>query len=236
MSKAVITPESKIEKESNTWLEKAKVIKIINQESLVAADFLAKEIKRHRTKTVEKELGESKASTWNAYQVANNLFNKYVNPLIAAEKAIKNEILVYNRKMEQIRHEAAEKAQREAEEAAQKERERLNAEAEKAADKGNVEEFERKSFEAEETTSDDFKPVTQPTQKAPTGTTIREKWVFEVTDLNALIKAVAEGKAPIDCLKANDVYIGQRTRSDKKNLKIPGVRVWDEGTVSMRTK
>lgn len=234
MSKEVITKEAEIEKECNVWLEKASAIKIVDQATLVVADTLAKDIKRHRTKTVEPELGPAKEAARKSWQIANDLFNKYVNPLKDAEKTIKDEIIVYNRKMEQVRWEAEEKAQREAEEKAREEKERLEKEAEQAATDGRTEEFEEKAAAAEQVTAEDYTPVARPAPANPKGTVVKDKWKAEVTDIWALIQAVAKDKNLINALQANEVYLGQRARSDKGSLKIPGVKVYNEGSVSIK--
>jgi hypothetical protein len=231
-TKEIIT--QKTQKEAGNWVEKAGKVAIVDQESLVAADAFAKDIKRFRL-GIEKEFKPNVENAFKTYKELKALMDKYCVPLKNAEQQIKNEMLVYSRKMEQIRKEAAEKAQKEAEEAAKKERERLEKEAEEAAAKGNVEEFEEKKSQSEEVTVMDHMPITQPGPASPKGTSIKGKWMAEVTDFEELVKAVAEGKAPIDCIMVNQTYINQRARSDKKNLKIPGVRVWDEGSVSMRT-
>jgi hypothetical protein len=56
----------------------------------------------------------------------------------------------------------------------------------------------------------------------------RDNWKAEVTDLMALVKAIAAGgpgAPPIQCLQANDVFLGQQARSMKNTLAYPGVKV-----------
>ena len=57
------------------------------------------------------------------------------------------------------------------------------------------------------------------------GISFRETWSAEVTDLRALVKAVAEGKAPLAYLQANSIAINQAARSLKTELNtIPGLK------------
>lgn len=57
------------------------------------------------------------------------------------------------------------------------------------------------------------------------GISYRENWNADVTDLLALVKAVADGKAPLAYLQANTVALGAAARSLKTELnRIPGVR------------
>jgi hypothetical protein len=62
---------------------------------------------------------------------------------------------------------------------------------------------------------------------APTkaqGTSIRDYYSAEVTDLMTLVKAVAEGKAPIEAVQANMTYLNGKARLEKGSMKIPGVQ------------
>ena len=52
-----------------------------------------------------------------------------------------------------------------------------------------------------------------------------DRYSAEVVDLMSLVKAVAEGKAPISAVCANEVYLGQWARMSKGAESIPGVRV-----------
>jgi len=60
-------------------------------------------------------------------------------------------------------------------------------------------------------------------QKAQ-GTSIRDYYSAEVTDLPTLVKAVAEGKAPIEAVQANMTYLNGKARLEKGSMKIPGVQ------------
>ena len=52
----------------------------------------------------------------------------------------------------------------------------------------------------------------------------RKNWGAEVFDLMALVKAVAEGKAPIQAIEANQVYLNAQARALKGVMNIPGVK------------
>ena len=52
-----------------------------------------------------------------------------------------------------------------------------------------------------------------------------DRFSAEVVDLMALVKAVADGKAPISAVCANEVYLGQWARMSKGTEAMPGVRV-----------
>ena len=80
-------------------------------------------------------------------------------------------------------------------------------------------------------------PVVAKTVPKVEGATIRTTWKHTVTDLKALCKAVAEGKAPITCIQANDVFLGQMARNGKGNIQYPGVSFYEEKSMTgARTK
>lgn len=59
------------------------------------------------------------------------------------------------------------------------------------------------------------------------GVTVSAKttWTWEVTDLLALVKAVAEGKAPITFLAANDRQIDAWVKQQQDKTNVPGIAV-----------
>jgi phage-related minor tail protein len=67
-----------------------------------------------------------------------------------------------------------------------------------------------------------------------TGPKVRAAWTFEVTDRMALIKAVAAGTVSAEAVMPNESYLRKRALADKATCNIPGVRVWDQGTVVQR--
>lgn len=216
------------------FVKEVKQWVIVDKKTFDEVDSKTKALKKIRL-LVKNLLEPEVKGIYKDYKDKKQVMDGFCDPLENIEKQKKQEMIAHERKMERIRQEAAEKAQKEAEEVARKERECLEKEAEEAAAAGDEEEFAEKTAQFEEVTAQDYTPVQQPSYMPPKGTSIKEKWLFAVTDFEVLVKAVAVGKAPLSCLKPDDVYLGQRARSDKKILNIPGVRVWNEGSVSMRT-
>lgn len=66
-----------------------------------------------------------------------------------------------------------------------------------------------------------YVPKTTPTGF---GNATRRVWGAEVTDLMALVKAVAGGQVPIQAIEANSVFLNQQARALKSALSYPGVR------------
>lgn len=57
------------------------------------------------------------------------------------------------------------------------------------------------------------------------GVSYRDVWCAEVTCLSELVKAVADGKAPLGAIKADETYLGQWARMSKGTESLPGVKV-----------
>jgi hypothetical protein len=66
------------------------------------------------------------------------------------------------------------------------------------------------------------------------GTSYRETWSAEVVSLAALVKAVAEGKAPIAYLEANTQALNAAARTFKGTVEIPGVRIKKDTILARR--
>jgi hypothetical protein len=74
---------------------------------------------------------------------------------------------------------------------------------------------------------------------------VKDAWKWALDDVThgsmaaaklVLIKAVAEGKVNPEALEIRDVYITSRVRSDKDQVNIPGIRVWNEGAHAAKRK
>ncbi len=66
------------------------------------------------------------------------------------------------------------------------------------------------------------------------GVSHRANWKAEGFDLAATVKAVAEGRAPIELLTYDDKELTRRAKALKQAFQADGVRVYDAGTVSYR--
>jgi hypothetical protein len=77
--------------------------------------------------------------------------------------------------------------------------------------------------------------VAAPAVQKIEGISFRETWKAEVHDFKALCRAVADGAAPLDCLKVDTAKLNAMARSMKDALVIPGVRVVKDETTSGRS-
>lgn len=57
------------------------------------------------------------------------------------------------------------------------------------------------------------------------GVSYRDVWGAEVTCLSELVKAVAEGKVPLNAIQANEPWLGRWARLTEGTESIPGVKV-----------
>jgi hypothetical protein len=77
-------------------------------------------------------------------------------------------------------------------------------------------------------------PIVQirPTAPRVSGVSFSDNWSAVVTDEMALIRAVAEGRAPMACLTPNTVFLNGQARALKAEFRIPGVRAQSTRGVS----
>jgi hypothetical protein len=145
----------------------------------------------------------------------------YYDPVESGCKYIKTQIMEpWDREQERIRKEAERKlaeAQRKQEEEA-----RLNAaiDAEASGSKAVADAILDMPTEQA--------PVVLPkaTPKVAGGPVFRTVWGFEVTDFDALVRAVAEKKVSPNVLQVNETILRKMAEALKDTLNIPGVRAF----------
>lgn len=76
--------------------------------------------------------------------------------------------------------------------------------------------------------------VVMPSRPKSDGSSFRTYYRAKVTDLNALVQAVAKGQAPLAYLQANETALNGAARALKEELKVPGVRVISERGEAVR--
>jgi hypothetical protein len=151
----------------------------------------------------------------------------HLNPLQAAEALLKRAVLSYQLAEEVKRREAEARAQ----EVARKEREKLEAQAAKAAERGKVEKSEALSVAAASVIA----PTVASTTPKLAGISTRTSYRAEVVDKMELVKAVAAGTVPLNALDANQPFLNNQARAMKETLAYPGVKVVQEQGIASRT-
>lgn len=74
-------------------------------------------------------------------------------------------------------------------------------------------------------------PVAAPTFQRVAGMSSRDAWCAEVTDLYALVKAVAKDKKLLPLLQANMPALNAQARSLKTAMQLPGVKAVNKGSL-----
>lgn len=189
----------------------------------------------------------------SALKAINAMFKGPGEMLGQAESLLKRKMLAWDQEQERIRVEI----QRKAEEAASAERRRLEAEAMErqkeaaaaaqavadaeaagnatAAELARAEE-QRKQAEVQAATTAAL-VVTAPVAIAPVktaGISTSKKVDFEVVDLHALVKHIAENPELINLLIADSIKLRAYVRGVGTACRLPGVRVFDTAVMSAR--
>lgn len=187
-----------------------------------AADYQGAAGELGKIKAAQKRLDELRKSMTRPIDEAKrrimDLFRRPTEDLEAAERAIKQAMVTYQREQERIRLEE----QRKADEAARKERERLAAQAAKAAEAGKAEKAAALEQRAEMVTAP---VISRPAPKVE-GIATREVWRFAVEDAS---------KVPDQYKTVDEKKIGGVVRALKGDTQIPGVRVWREESIAARS-
>ena len=197
--------------------EQAKQISIKTMDDYVRAGEIMLTIKAIRKKITEtfkpikQKMDAAKQEVLDQERAADA-------PLKEAEALLSPQIIAWNREQERIRQEEERRLQ---EEARKQEEERRLQEAILAEQHGQKEEAE-----AIMETPVQVAPVVVP-KSVPkvSGMSIRDNWKFKITN---------EKLIPREYLKVDEVKIGQVVRALKSAANIPGIEVYNEGTVSGR--
>jgi hypothetical protein len=205
--------------------EQAKAIIIKNQGQYDEANSFILNIKALQKK-VKDTFGPIITKAFQAHKEAKAQETKHLEPLLKAEELIKGKMMGYLREQEAIRQEQERKLQAEAE----KKRQEALAKAEVARANGQ----ETKAEKYEEKASQIIAPQLATTVDRGNAT-VKKQWSAEVTDLMALVKAIAAGQAPITLIVANMPILNAQARALKDQMNYPGVKAVSEDIVAIRT-
>ena len=144
--------------------------------------------------------------------------------------ALKGAILKYRREKEEL----ARRQQVELERAAEAERQRLAAQARAAMRSGDIATAKAATQEAATVVAPVIMDAT-PTLDNSSG---RKVWQAEITDPEALVKAIASGIVPLSAIKEFDVVFLKKEAAKRGGLPTTwaGVRCWQEDTLSVRRR
>lgn len=212
-----------------------------------------------QVKTLQKEVETQRTTITSplnqAVKAVNDLFRQPKEFLDQAEAKLKRAMVTWSSEQDRL----AAEARAQAEAAARAERERLaaieraqaeaarqaQAEAQAAAAAGDHEAAAAAmaTAQAAQQQATVAAITAQVVTVAPeveyrgkvTGISGRTTYSADVTDLMALVRAVAEGTAPIECLQADAKFLGAQARAFKKSGQLyPGVTVVAERSIAAR--
>ncbi len=181
-----------------------------------------------------------------AVKAINDLFRAPKEYLDQAESTLKRAMVTYSNEQERLAAEARRKADEEArierERLAKIEREQAEAAAKAQAEAQAAAKAMQAAQEAQEQAAmaamtANVVTVT-PAVEAPakvSGISSRSTFSAEVIDLMELVKAVADGKAPIECIAPDTKFLGAQARAFKKAGQLyPGVLAKEERSIAAR--
>lgn len=207
------------------------VVRTHAQYEALALDLVSNKDAQKRIAAKKKELMDPASKTIAAIRA---FFAPVEARLQGAESAAKRALLDY----EEAQRARAAEEQRKADEKAEKERLRLAkiaadneakaAAARAAGDEKAAAKFEAKAEAAEEKESYVMAPVIEREPPKVKGVSTRKTYSAEVTDLMALVKAVAAGQAPLAYVTANEKVLDAQARALQDQFVCPGVKVVDK--------
>ncbi len=246
-----------VETKSLTIIDQAKAVAVRDADTYTAAGFLWKQI-GEMIKEVKGTFDPICDAANKAHKAATEKRAQYLDPLTAAQKSVKALMSAYDAEQEKIRKAEEERlatiARAEEEDRRQKEQalleaegkaeaDRLLEEAEAAEKRGDNDAAESLTEAAIQTTDQTNQiiasiaaapvyvpPVVVPksTPKMAGGPVYQERWYAEVTDIKALCRAVADGKASPEYVMANMPQLNRMAISTRGVPAIPGVKVYSK--------
>ncbi len=204
------------------YLAGAQALTIQSPEDYQAAADTVKEYIK-----TEKELkAEEKKLIDPLNQTKTGIKNWFKGPLEfidRAKKAIKQEMIIYDDRLEEERR----KKQAEIDAALERERKRKEKLAEKRAQtamkKGDTEKAEQIREEAEQESNMTVAPVAQKPKLNAGRVGIKTTWYAEVVNLKGLCQAVVNGDVAITAIQPNMKVLNALARASQNHLNISGV-------------
>ena len=207
--------------------ERMVAISVTDQETYDLAAGLLKEERAFSKETTE-FFEPIREITYGMYQRVLEIKKGIQGVVQQQASLLSKSVIDFERKQEAERQ----RLQRELEERQRREQDELKLQAAAAAEAAGCDEASMQTIlNAPDTTP---KPIAPPTFQRVSNVIRREAWAAEVTDLWALVKAVAKDKKLLPLLEANMPALNAQARSLKTAMQIPGVRAVDKGSVAVR--
>lgn len=219
--------QQELETRALTVPEQAKALKIVDAESYERGTQIFHTIKDFR-REINATFDPIIDLAHKAHKEAIAQKKKVESPLVEAETILRPAMAAYEEERRRIQAEAQRKAEEEARKIAEDEALAEAAAAEAAGDSGVAEAIINSPVVAPHV-------VAAPVAPTVKGVSYRDNWSAQVTDMMALVKAVAAGTQPITLLAANLPTLNQMARALKGAFNVPGCRaVCDKVPVDSR--
>ena len=222
---AVLVPVAEIQEQTALWPLTAAELEVADQPSLERAGELLQDIKTLRAE-IARFCDPVIEATHKAHKAAVAQKRELDADLVEADQIIRLKVGRYTDQQRQLERQAAAQAlavQRAALQQAEHDAAKLRAAGDHAAAELVVVAAEIASTP----------PAPAPAAKAK-GVSTPERWHAEVTDLAALVRAIAEGRAPLSLVQPNMTALHGMARALKDQLGLPGVVARREVGVSVR--
>lgn len=213
------TTTTDLESQALALADSAKAITITSPESYQSAWAFLKQIKAMQ-KAWEDHNAPVVAAAHTAWKAAVAARDTLLKPFGEAERFVKGLIYEYDRAQESKRQAEEKKLQDDATLAA----------AEQAQRDGDTQQADA-LLNGQAVTPP---VILRPTTPKVAGGSVRETWKARCTDLPALVKAVAEGTAPLSLIMVNQSQLDAYAKAVKQDFRVPGCQAYTEGIVSAR--
>ena len=203
----------------------AKSVLVTTDDEYVVAGELRLRIDADRKKAEQIEELVTKP-LWDHWKFLKGLFKPSIEKRTEACGILSRQRLVYDKKKQY----EADQIHREHEEAARKEQARLDKLAEEKARRAEAKGDTERAEEIRQTVPQVPLPIPSAAPILPRVSGIAKQQYFhaKVTDLAALVTAVAAGEVPMEAILANEPWLNKTAGALKASMKYPGVQVWDE--------
>jgi hypothetical protein len=221
----MLPPDDQIGSQRSDLVAQAALLIVTDQASADRAGKLVTEI-RALLAEVKATFDPVCDAAHTAHKVACGKRAEHADPLLRAERALKDRVGTWALSEERKRRE---EAARQAAEARKRDEEARLAEAQALADAGEPEEAERVLV--------DETLVAPPAPVAPmkvAGVSVRPVWKAEVTNLRELLEEIVAGRAPITFVEPAAGAIQKHTAATDGKAVPKGVRAWQENAVAAR--
>jgi hypothetical protein len=224
------------------WPDRALALRVVDQASYDQAGALLREIKGLRAE-IEQTFSPIVSKALAAHREALAQRKRHEAPLVAAELEIKMACARYVTEQEQLARLERERQEADARRAAAEQAAAARA-AEEEARLAHAVELEAAGLDADAAAVLEEPmpvPVVLPPPSLPkappprtAGVTVRERWTWELLDLQALVAAVAAGRAPVSLLQPNPSALTSYARSTRGTVTVDGVRIYAVADVAAR--